>query len=812
MSAKIPSQARIVVIGGGAIGCSIAYHLTKAGERDVVLLEKAQLTHGATWHAAGLVGQLRSTSNLTRMMKYSAELFGEIGAETEQDVGWHEVGSIRIAASPARMEELKRAATVAKALHFDLHLLTPSELKKLYPVGSVEGVIGAAYIPRDGYVDPYGLTQAYARGARRRGGKVIEGVTVTGFERGRGNQRKRLTGVVTDHGTIACEIVINAGGLWGRQVGELAGVDLPITVVEHQYLVTEKTDLIPDNLPTMRDPDAAFYAKPEPGALAIGGWEAKTDMACGTGYLPQDFVQQLFDANYTRLEEIIGPACHRLPHLNEVGIRTVINGPIPISPDGEPVMGPVPGYDNFYVAAGFTSGIAASGGAGKAMAEWILEGRPQNDLWPFDLRRFGKLHTGPAYLRDVSVDAYSRYYVVAWPNEERKAGRGARRSPFHDKLLAKGAVHGSKFGWERPNWFRRDGIEIVNEKSFDRDDWQAGSRFEHQAIRSGAALIDQSSFSKFLVTGPKAFAGLQRMAAADLDKAPGAAIYTQLLNDHGGIEADLTIMRLAEDQFYVVTGSGFGTRDGGWIRDHLPDDGSATLTDVTSGRAVINLCGPKSRDVLARVTESDLGNAAFPYMTAKEIFIGYAPVLAIRLTYVGELGWELHIPTEYAAYVYENLWEAGADLGLIDAGYHAIDSLRLEKRYLYWGADISPDTTPLEAGLDFAVGWHKSDFIGRDALLRQKETGPQWRLVCLALEQPLSVYGSEAILHDDRVVGITTSGNYAPTIGKSLVLGYVPAELATRDDGFAVESFGTRSPATRIKGCAYDPKRQRILL
>jgi 4-methylaminobutanoate oxidase (formaldehyde-forming) len=402
--------------------------------------------------------------------------------------------------------------------------------------------------------------------------------------------------------------------------------------------------------------------------------------------------------------------------------------------------------------------------------------------------------------------------VVAWPNEERVAGLGARRSPLYDKLCAKGAVYGGKFGWERPNWFRRDGVAVVNEKFFSRDDWQAGSRFEHQAIRTVAALIDQSSFAKFLVTGAQAFAGLQHMAAADLDKAPGAAIHTQLLNERGGIEADVTIMRLAEDQFYVVTGSGFGTRDGGWIRDHLPDDGSATLTDVTSGRAVLNLCGPNSRDVLARVTGSDLGNAAFPCMTAQEIFIGYAPVLAIRLTYVGELGWELHIPTEYAAYVYEKLWEAGAECGLIDAGYHAIDSLRLEKRYLYWGADISPDTTPLETGLDFAVGWHKSGFIGRDALLRQKETGATWRLVCLALDRPLSVYGSEAVLQGGKVVGITTSGDYAPTIGKSLVLGYVPADLAIRDDGFAVEAFGERSLASRIKGCAYDPKRQRILL
>jgi sarcosine dehydrogenase len=802
-----PSHKRVVIIGGGVIGCSIAYHLAQAGERDVLLLEKAQLTSGATWHAAGLVGQLRSTSNLTRMMKYSAELFGRIGEETGQDVGWHEVGSLRIASSPARWEELKRAATTAKALNFELHLVSPVEVKRLYPICSTEGVTGAAYIPRDGYVDPYGLTQAYAKGARAGGARLMEDIIVNGLERA-GDRVRR---VITNRGPVECEVVVNAGGLWGRQVGELAGVELPVTVVEHQYLVTAKSPLVPNGLPTMRDPDHAFYVKPEPGALAIGGWEARTAIAMGDGRLPMDFSQRLFDASYGRLEEITGPACRRLPLLNEIGVRTVINGPIPISPDGEPVMGPVPGLRNFYVAVGFTSGIAASGGAGKAMAEWILDGQPANDLWPFDLRRFGRHHAGADCLAEMAADAYARYYVVAWPAEERKVACGARRSPLYALLRDKGAVYGSKFGWERPNWFQRSGLPPANERSFRREDWQAASRMEHQDIRSRVALIDQSSFSKFLVSGPSALAALQHLAAADLDRPVGAAVYTQLLNPRGGIEADLTIMRLAEDRFYIVTGSGFGVRDGWWIQSHLPEDGRTQITDVTSSRAVINVCGPKSRDLLTRTTRADLSNASFPYMTAREIFIGYAPVLAIRLTYVGELGWELHIPTEYAVYVYKRLTGVGRELGALDAGYHAIDSLRLEKRYLYWGADIGPDTTPIEAGLEFCIAYCKSDFIGRDALLRQKERGPAQKLICLALDRALSVFGGEPIYHRARVVGITTSGNFCPTVGKSLVLGYVPTALAADNEDFSVEASGDISPARAIIGSAYDPGRKQIL-
>ncbi|TMJ02709.1 MAG: FAD-dependent oxidoreductase [Alphaproteobacteria bacterium] len=800
---KIPGAARIVIIGGGAIGCSIAYHLAKLGQRDVLLLEKKTLTAGCTWHAAGLLGQMRSKVNLTRLMQYSAKLCATIGAEVDQDVGWRNVGSIRLASSDARWEELKRAATAAKSYGFDLELIGPNEVKDKFPLVDLKDVRGATWIASDGYVDPYSLTMAYAKGARQGGVKIVEGAMVTGFRQANG----RITHVVTDQGEVACEIAVNAAGLWARHVGEMAGIELPVTVVEHQYLVTEKSPLIPDRQPTLRDPDLNFYLKSEPGALAIGGWERGTIAVNGLGKLPLDFGQELFQQNLDRLAEIAGPAAERIPVLNEVGIRTVINGPIPVSADGEPVMGIAEGIENFFIACGFTAGIAASGGAGLAMANWIASGDPGMDLWPFDLRRFGRLHSGLAYLRDAAIESYARYYTIAWPEEEREACRPLRRSPLHAILAANGAVHGQKFGFERPNF-------LVNGKApsletFERSALAPVVSREHRAIRESVALIDMSSFSKFEITGQGALRTLQWLAAGNLDKGAGAVVYTQLLNAKGGIEADLTIMQPKEGTFYVVTGSGFGVRDGGWIRKHMPRDGSVAFKDVSSAYGVINLCGPRARDVLSLASENDVSNAAFPYMTCHWIRIGYAPVMAARITYVGELGWELHVPTEFVAYVYETLRAAGAAFGITDAGYKAINSLRMEKRYLYWSADISPDETPLEAGLGFAVSLRKGDFLGKDALLAQKEAGLKRRLECFALETPLSVYGGEAMIANGKIIGMTTSGDFGHSVGRSLVLGYVPAEYFGQNS-IEIEAFGRRSLATRVEGCIYDPKNERV--
>jgi sarcosine dehydrogenase len=802
----VPSQARIVIIGGGAVGCSIAYHLAKMGERDVLVLEKSGLTHGSTWHAAGLVGQLRSKRNLTKLMQYSAQLYGQLEAETGQATEWKPVGSLRLAGSEERWSELKRMATTARSFDFELHTLSPKEAEEKFPLIDGKGIVGAVFVPNDGSVEPSSLTMAYAKGARSGGVKIVEGVLVTGFE----SKGKRITAVVTDRGTINCEIVVNAAGIWARDVAKMAGVQVPAGAVEHQYVITEKSNKVPPGLPTLRDPDNIFYLKPEPGALAIGGWE-KGVPTFGRDGVPFSFGRELFGANQDRLEQFMLPAAERLPVLNELGIRTVINGPIPISPDGEPIMGLAPERDNFYVACGFTSGIAASGGAGKAMAEWIVEGEPGLDLWAFDVRRFGQHHMSAKYLAERSVDSYWRYYQIHYPIEELTSARGGRRSPLYPLLAAKNAVFGSRFGWERPNWFAPQGSEAVDRPSFEqRPNWFGPVAEECRAARERAVLIDQSSFSKYEIAGPGAFTALQRLAANDLDKPAGSLVYTQLCNERGGIEADLTFARLDENRFYMVTGSAFGVRDMGWIRKHLPTDGSVTVQELTSSRATINLAGPMARKVLEKVADGDVSNEAFPYMSARELRIGFAPVLALRVTYVGELGWELHLPAEYAGHVYELLWAAGQEMEIADAGYRAIDSLRLEKRYLYWGSDITPDYTPYEAGLGFAVSLKKkADFIGRAALEKAKTEGPKRKLIVLSVDAPVQLYGGEAIRRDGKVLGVTSSAGWGHTVGKAIAFGYVPAEDASHSD-YEIEAFTKRHSAKRLDGAAVDPKGLKI--
>jgi 4-methylaminobutanoate oxidase (formaldehyde-forming) len=792
-------HSKIVIIGGGAIGCAIAYHLARAGERDVVLLEKAQLTHGSTWHAAGLVGQLRGKRNLTRLMQNSVAVFDRLAQESGQETDWKKVGSLRLAASEARLSEIKRSISQARSFGFEAHLVSAEEAGRMFPFIATEGVVGAAFIPSDGYIDPYAMTQAYAKVARAGGISIREGVRVTDLVVEAG----RVTQVVTDHGGIACELVVNCAGIWAKRIGALAGVPLAAGVVEHQYMVTEKAIDFAPGLPTLRDPDRSFYLKPDVRAFAIGGWESRPK-GCWRAGVPFDFGRELFDGDFERFEEVILPAAGRVPLLNEVGLQTLINGPIPVSADGEPIMGPAPGLANLYLACGFTSGIAASGGAGEALANWLLEGDPGMDLWAFDARRFGKHHAARRYLEERALEAYGRYYAVHWPGEEATAARGLRRSPLYGRLKHAGAVFGSKFGWERPNCFAAEGIETSETPSFEgKPGWFDAVAAEHRQVREGVALIDQSSFSKFELSGEGARAFLQGLAANDLGAGVGRCVYSQLCNARGGIEADLTIMGLDEETFYLVTGSAFGQRDGGWIRSHLPDDGSVVLREVTNSRAVINLCGPKARAVLERVSDDDVGNAAFPFLAVREIEIGNAFVVAARVGYVGELG------VEVATHVYETLWQAGQDLGIANVGYRAIDSLRLEKGYLYWSADISPDYDPYQAGLGFCVALDKGDFLGREALLRIKQEGSQTKLCSLTVDGHAPLYGNEPILHVGRVVGQTTSGGFGHTIAKTIALGYLPAELAG-EHAFEIEAFGRRHAATRGPRCLYDPKMERL--
>ncbi|MBI4933969.1 MAG: FAD-dependent oxidoreductase [Actinobacteria bacterium] len=806
--ATVPSRARVVVIGGGILGCSIAYWLTKMGETDVVLLEQHQLTDGATWHAAGLVGQLRSSRNTTRMLEQSVEMYRGLEAETGQAVDWHETGSLRLACSPERVKELRRLATMAKSFGLPMDVISPEKAQELFPLMSTEDVLAAAFLPTDGYIDPASVTMAIARGARMRGATVCEHTRVTSITvDGRHCSTIQYVDRDGEPGAIECEMVVNAAGMWGMEVGKMAGVRIPATAVEHQYLLSGPiegyTPVELGKMPTMRDPDHLVYYKPDGPGLLIGGYEPDT-IAFGTTGIPSPFQRQLFDPNFDRFAQLAELGAKRTPCLETAGIRTLLNGPIPYSADADFVMGRVPELDNYYVATGFLYGIAAGGGAGKMMAEWMLEGRPSLDLWPLDVRRFSFHHTTRHFMDTRMVEMYAHHYKLAAPGSEKVTARGIRRSPLQHVLAANRAVFGSRGGWERPLWFAPEGVEAVDRPSFDEPNWFPYVGAEHRAVREGVALIDQTSFAKFEITGPGAMDAVQWLSVADMDKPVGSAIYTQLCNERGGIECDLTMTRTAPDSWYVVTGAAFGAHDMGWIRSNSPDDGSVIVRDLTSARAVINLCGPKSRDVLQQVCEDDVSNEAFPYATARELTIGSAPVLALRIGYTGELGWELHVPTEYAAHVYETLRHAGDRHGIVDVGYRAIDTMRMEKGYLYWSTDITPDTTPWEAGLGWRVSLKKGDFLGRDALVAQREAGIERKLCTFTLESMAYPVSGEAIIADGQVVGFTTSANFGHTVGKPVAYGYLPVGLLDRTE-FTIEVYGEAIPAIRHDRPLYDP-------
>ena len=799
MSFRADRHVHVLIIGGGAIGTSLAYHLARDGAKDVLLVEKAQLTHGCTWHAAGLVGQLRGKKNLTRLMQNSVAVFDRLEEETGQAISWKKVGSLRLAGSPDRWSEIRRAMGQAKSFGVECFSLSAEEAKKKFPYITSDGIEGAAFIPGDGYIDPYSLTMAYAKGARMNGAKIEEGVCVEEIVL----DGRRAVGVVTNGGNISCDIVVNCAGLWAKRVGQMAGVSLAAGIVEHQYFLTEKKLSFDAGLTTLRDPDNNFYLKPDTGSFAIGGWE---DGSKGfhRGLPPFDFGRELLPANMDRLERFALPAATRLPVLNEVGIQTVINGPIPVSADGEPIMGLAPELDNFYVACGFTAGIAASGGAGLAMANLILHGDAGMDLWPFDVRRFSSVHAQPRYLEDRAIEAYGAYYKIHWPGEESHAGRGLRRSPLHDVMQRAGAVFGSRAGWERPNWFAKGGSDGP---SFERKpNWFDAVGSEVQAIRERAALIDQTSFSKFEISGKGAEAALQQIAANDVSGAPGKAVYTQLCNDRGGIEADVTLIHDGPEHFYLVTGSAFGVRDSGWAVQHLPE--GVVLRDVTNALAVLNLVGPRARDILQSVTGDNVSDAALPFLGMRMIDIGHARAMAVRIGYVGELGYELYIPQEFAAHVYETLWSGGKAHGIGNAGYRAIDSCRMEKGYLYWSGDISPDFNPYEAGLGFCVALEKGDFIGREALAKARANVTR-NLCTFAIDGFAPLHGGEAILKDSEVVGSTSSAGYGHHLGKTIAFGYVPAELASETD-FGIEAFGNVYAAKRGPRCLYDAKMERL--
>ena len=808
----IPSHARVVVIGGGIAGCSVAYHLTKLGWRDVLLLERRDVSCGTTWHAAGLVGLLRATENLTKLAKYGAELYERLEAETGQATGFRRPGSVSVARTAERMHELKRLCSMARCFGVDVEVVTPAEAGRRWPLMRTDDLVGALWLPRDGRTNPIDTTLALAKGARQGGATVLENTPVTAIRVEHG----RVAGVSTPRGEIGCEVLVNCAGMWAREVGRMAGVTVPLHASEHFYIVTEPIPGVTPELPVLRDTDGYIYVREEVGGLLMGGFEPEAKPWGGEG-IPVDFAFSLLPEDWEHFRVLMEQAVVRIPALESAPVRRHVNGPESFTPDGRYLLGEAPECRNFFVAAGFNSiGIASGAGAGKSLAEWIVGGEPPMDLWDVDIRRMAPFQSNPRYLRERTREMVGAAYAPHWPYLQPVTSRGVRRSALHDHLAARGACFGVVMGWERANWYASPGVEPVYRYSYGRQNWFPFSAAEHRAVRDAVGLFDQSSFTKLRLEGPDSLAVLQNLCANDVDVPPGRMVYTQMLNARGGIEADLTVTRLAAGAFQIVTAAAASTHDADWIRRHL-GEARATLTDATSSQAVLGVMGPHSRTLLQRLTDADLSNEAFPFLTAREIWLASAPVRAARITYVGELGWELYVPAEFAAGVHGALVAAGEDLGLRHAGYHAMDSLRIEKAYRSWGHDLGGEDTPLQAGLGFAVRLDKpGGFIGRDALAAQREGPLMRRLVVLMLDDPEPLlYHSEPVWRDGVLVGRISSGAYGHTLGRAIGLGWVSHPDGVSDDFVESGRWEIEVACERVSARAelsppYDPKSFRV--
>jgi len=812
VSRELPSAARCVIVGGGVGGTSIAHHLAQLGWDDVVLVERNQLTSGSTFHSAGLVGQLRGSVSLTKMMMYSVELYRELG----EDCGWVECGGIRLASSEERMEELRRQAGWAKTFGLPLELISAGEAQGLFPLMSTDGVLGAAWLPTDGYLDPSQLTFALAERAREGGARLFTSTRVTGIDHDSG----RVKRVRTERGEIEAETVVIAAGMFSAEVGRLAGVRLPIQPMSHEFIVTQPfRERDPSKpLPTLRDPDLLIYFREDGGGLVMGGYERPSSPAFldderGFERIPPDFNGRLLEDDWDRFEEIVVNSRRRVPEMENVKVTRMVNGPEGFTPDNEFCLGETE-IGGLFVAAGFCAhGLAGAGGVGKVMAEWIAAGEPSLDLWHMDVRRFGAHYRSPSYSLKRIRETYETYYDIKYPAHEREAGRPLRVSPANAWHREHGAAFGEKSGWERVNWYESNaaaGDEGLRPRGWAGRNWSPAIGAEHAACREAAALFDESSFSKLEIAGPGAAALLERLCDNQVAREVGRITYTQMLNSRGGIECDFTVARLADERFSVVTGTAFGNHDREWIRRHLPDDGSVHVQDVTSAWACLGIWGPRSRDVLAPLTPQSLANEDFPYMSVGEITVGDVPVRALRVTYVGELGWELYCPTEYGLTLWRTLWEEGQPHGLVAGGYRAIDSLRLEKGYRVWGADITPDETPYEGGLGFCVKMDKpGGFLGREALADAGE--PERSLACLTLADSRSVaLGNEPVRVADEIVGRVTTGGYGYTIDRSIAYAYLPPKQSQPGTELAVEIFGSWIEGVVAEEPLFDPRSERI--
>ena len=813
----VTSQARVVIVGGGIAGCSIAFHLAARGWTDVLLLDKGALTSGTTWHAAGMVTHFHTSPTIMRMRQYSIALYRRLQDELGAARHWHEVGSLRVASSAEQMRFLERQVGMARAIGLDVGTVSPAEARRLFPLMSGESLHGAMYLPGDGYIDPSGGTMELAARARALGVAIHTEVRVTGIAR---SARGAVTGVATEQGQVAAEVVILAAGMWARQLAAPLGVSLPITPLVHQHLTTRPIPgaELPRATPCLRDPENLVYMREEVGGFLIGGFELEP-VAWSVGGVPWDFTQQLLPPDWELFRPILDGAIRRVPVLAHAELAHLVNGPEGITPDSRPLLGPVPGAPGLWVAAGLShTGFGAGGAIGDVVAGWLVDGEPPYDVTEMNVRRFGWVYADGAYAAERARESYKYYYTLRFPHDENEWARGRRRSALDAAVAKEGAVFGEKNGWERPLYFepgtsgRRAGADQR------RWGWARPAFFdlvgaEHAAVREAAGLFEMTSFGKIDVTGPGAARFLQRLAANDVDRAPGRVVYTQLLNPRGGIEADLTVARLAPEHFRVVTGSAFVASDLGWMRMHLPDDGSVALREVTDEWACIGLWGPEARRILGRASSSDLGDAAFPYMSARAIDLAGAPAWAQRVTYVGELGWELYVAPADAPAAWTALLHAGRPLGLRPAGYKALESLRLEKGYRYWSADVTPAENPHEAGLGFCVQLSKGDFIGRDALIRIRERGLTRALATVVLTEADSevvLYGGEAVYAGAELMGRLRSGGWGYTVGRNIGYVYLPRALAVSGAALSVEVFGARLAAEVAPDVLYDPSGARI--